>query len=153
MAKYQAHSATSRAAAAHAERRELRDQARVLAFYKRRGEQGATSDEVQRQLKLLHQTGSARVADLLQDGKIVESGHRRRTRHGRWADVLILAPPGTPAREPRARHQLEGFSPAQLARLLQELQGLHRAAELSDWKLPETTKLLSWLRRKAPHVK
>lgn len=153
MAKYQAHSSTSRAAAKHAEKREADDKSRVLEFYKRRGEQGATSDEAQRHLRLLHQTGSARVADLLQEGKLIESGYRRRTRHGRWADVLILAPPGTPPREPRERHHLDGFSHAQLARLLQELQDLHRTAELEGGWLPDTARFLYWLRRKVPHVK
>jgi len=53
------------------------------------GSHGATADEVLVHFDLDHQTGSARVTELKQSGKIVPSGRRRRTRTGRWAAVMI----------------------------------------------------------------
>ena len=46
-------------------------------------------DEVLVQFDVAYQTGSARVTELKQAGKIVPSGRRRRTRTGRWAAVLV----------------------------------------------------------------
>jgi predicted HTH transcriptional regulator len=58
----------------------------VLAFIR---EGSATCDEVEEHLALRHQTASARVRDLVKDGKIRDSGARRPTRSGRMARVYI----------------------------------------------------------------
>jgi DNA adenine methylase len=59
--------------------------ARVLVEIRERC--GATCDEVEEALDLRHQTASARVNELCSDGKIVDSGERRKTRSGRAAIV------------------------------------------------------------------
>lgn len=143
---FQAHSLTSRMAAEHVRGRARQDRQRVLAFIIARGlTLGATSDEVQRSLHLTHQTGSARVAELLQQGKIIESGRRRRTLTGCLADVLIEAPPNTPPREPRRRTQLEGFTHSQLARLSLELHTLYAGAQAQGAApSPDVERLLRW---------
>ncbi len=151
MLPFQAHSTTSRQAAKKARRRSKLDRVRVLEYVRSRGPLGATSDEVQRRLHLAHQTGSARVAELLKQGFIVESGRRRLTVRGCLADVLVEAPPGTPARMVRGRREPHGFTESELARLSLELQQLH--ADLETAKKPisrELQKLLQWLRAKAP---
>jgi N6-adenosine-specific RNA methylase IME4 len=62
---------------------------RVLVEIRERG--GATCDEVEVALDLRHQTASARVNELLNDGLISDSGLRRHTRSGRAATVWVLA--------------------------------------------------------------
>jgi hypothetical protein len=116
---HQAHSETSREAAIAAIPNAASDRARILEFIRKRGlEVGATSDECQAEFHLAHQTGSARVAELLQAGLIIESGRRRKTRRGRWADVLVIAPAGTPPRNIRKRRViLKGFAEEELPQL------------------------------------
>jgi hypothetical protein len=62
---------------------------RIESWFFSRGLEGATSDEVLVHFDVAYQTGSARVTELKQAGKIVPSGRRRRTRTGRWAAVLV----------------------------------------------------------------
>jgi|TARA_R100001463_G_scaffold22340_1_gene53574 hypothetical protein len=62
---------------------------RIENWVRLQGEKGATSDEVLVHFDIAYQTGSARVTELKQAGKIVPSGRRRRTRTGRWAAVLV----------------------------------------------------------------
>lgn len=62
--------------------------ARVLAEIATRG--GATCDEVEVALDLRHQTASARVNELAEEGKIADSGARRKTRSGREAIVWVV---------------------------------------------------------------
>ena len=118
---HQAHSETSREAAIAALPNAATDRARILDFIRRRGAEGATSDECQAEFHLAHQTGSARVAELLQGGFIVKSGRRRKTRRGRDADVLVIAPPGTPRQGMRKRRVvvLTGFASEELPQLHQ----------------------------------
>jgi hypothetical protein len=52
---------------------------------------GATCDEVEQWLDLTHQTASARCAELKAQGKVKDSGARRRTRSGRLAAVLVAS--------------------------------------------------------------
>lgn len=62
----------------------------VLAFIRRRGDAGATADEVQVALSLTHQTGSARVSELANKFELIEdSGRRRKTRSGSKAAVYV----------------------------------------------------------------
>lgn len=52
---------------------------------------GATCDEVEQWLDMPHQTASARITELKAQGKLIDSGARRRTRSGRLAAVLRAA--------------------------------------------------------------
>lgn len=62
----------------------------VLAFIRRRGDEGATADEVQVALGLTHQTSSARVSELANKFEMIEdSGRRRKTRSGSKAAVYV----------------------------------------------------------------
>lgn len=54
---------------------------------------GATCDEVEQQLRMRHQTASARIRELYRAGDLRDSGKRRPTRSGRPAIVWVLAPP------------------------------------------------------------
>lgn len=67
------------------------DRIRVLNFIRRRGENGATADEIQAGLDMTHQSGSARVSELLNKyGEIKDSGSQRKTRSGSNATVYIV---------------------------------------------------------------
>lgn len=55
------------------------------------GRYGATCDEIEAATGLLHQTCSARMNDLMNEGVIKPSGFKRSTRRGRPADVYCLA--------------------------------------------------------------
>jgi predicted transcriptional regulator len=65
----------------------LRD--RVYQHVLSKGNAGATCDEVEAELKLRHQTASARVRELAQLGRIVDSTGRRKTRSGRYAVIWV----------------------------------------------------------------
>lgn len=153
---HQAHSETSKQAALSALSSAATDRERILGFIKARGVTGATSDECQAEFNLAHQTGSARVAELLQAGLIIESGRRRKTRRGRDADVLVVAPPGTPPRTVQKQRKVpEGFTEEELPQLyLQYVKLCERArASGKDFKLdPLLVRLGYWLRGNAGGV-
>jgi hypothetical protein len=69
--------------------------ARVVAHIASCGPHGATSDEVEAALGLLHQGCSARFTDAKRQGLIIPSGHRRPTRAGRMAAAFIVPPAET----------------------------------------------------------
>jgi hypothetical protein len=153
---HQAHSETSKEAAIAALPNAATFRSRILEFIRKRGAEGATSDECQAEFHLAHQTGSARVAELLQGGFIIESGRRRKTRRGRDADVLVIAPPGTPQRGPRQRVVPKGFSDEELPQLHQAYAELcaHALAERKrtdkDATLdPLVVRLGAWIRENA----
>lgn len=56
---------------------------------------GTTCDNIEKWLRLRHQTASARVWELFHAGRIVDSGKRGRTRSGRRAVIYVV-----PARGP-----------------------------------------------------
>jgi len=58
---------------------------RVLDFIQTQG--GATDDEIEQGLEMIHQTASARRRELVLLGFVEPSGEKRRTRTGRWALV------------------------------------------------------------------
>lgn len=62
---------------------------RIESWVAKRDRKGATADEVCVYFDVAYQTGSARVTELKQAGKLVPSGRRRRTRSGRFAAVLV----------------------------------------------------------------
>jgi len=136
------------------------DRARILDFIRSRGVVGATSDECQAWFGLSHQTGSARVAELLQAGIIIESGHRRKTRRNRDADVLVVAPVGTPQRGINKRRVIpKGFTEEELPQLYARFRKLCAHAIADQKRLnkeveldPLIVRLGSWLRENAGPV-
>ena len=67
------------------------DRIRVLDFIRRQGKNGATADEIQAALDMTHQSGSARVSELLNKyGEIKDSGRQRKTRSGSNATVYVV---------------------------------------------------------------
>ena len=56
--------------------------------------EGITCDEIEEDLSMSHQTASARVNEIVGAGFAIDSGHRRRTRSGRAARVLIASDEG-----------------------------------------------------------
>lgn len=68
--------------------------ARVLVEIRERG--GSTCDEVEVALDLRHQTASARINELMEEGRVRDSGQRRKTRSGRqaivWEEQRSLSP-------------------------------------------------------------
>ncbi len=68
---------------------------KIAAYIKNKNKFGATCDEVERALKMPHQTASARIRGLFTDGRLQDSGQRRMTRTKRKATVWIYgAGPG-----------------------------------------------------------
>lgn len=65
--------------------------ARVFAYIESRGATGTTCDEVEHALSLRHQTASARIRELVLEGRVVDSGTRRTTRSGHSATVWIVS--------------------------------------------------------------
>lgn len=86
-------STTSMAAAQSMRKRAETDRARVLAYVRECGDDGATCDEVEVALDLTHQSASARMWDLCGKGGgtpvIRLTSARRRTRSGRGAGVYV----------------------------------------------------------------
>lgn len=90
-APFAAGSDTSKAAAAAIEPAAKTYRAVVLAYLRGRGVHGATCDEVEQAIGLIHQTASARIRELAQAGLIFEAG-KRATRTGRAAVVWCSKP-------------------------------------------------------------
>lgn len=91
---------TSRAARDVAVASSRNRKSQILAFIVGRGWFGATIDEISEALDILTATVCPLRLDLEREGKIVDSGRRRDTRHGRPAAVWIGA--GIPQRGPAA---------------------------------------------------
>ena len=89
-APFIAESDTSRAAAESIEPHLQYLQTVVLREYAH-SPQGLTCDDVERLTSLRHQTASARVKELRDMGKIVDSGRRAKTRSGRSAVVYVVS--------------------------------------------------------------
>lgn len=62
---------------------------RVLAFLVRRPKYGATFDEIEHRLRILHQSTGGIKRWLVDHKKITDSGLRRKTRSGRGATVWV----------------------------------------------------------------
>lgn len=67
------------------------DEARVLDHIRNSGAFGATDDEIEQALHMLHQTASARRRGLVLKDFILDSGRTRPTRTGCHAAVWIAA--------------------------------------------------------------
>lgn len=63
----------------------------ILRLIERRPVTGYTCDEVEQRLNMIHQTASARIAELQQQGDLLESGRLRPTRTGYTARVMLPA--------------------------------------------------------------
>jgi uracil-DNA glycosylase family 4 len=74
---------------------------RVFRYVEQQGPLGATRDEVEVALDMIHQTASARVYDLVKAGRLVETERTRPTRSGTMAGVLVaVSPPLRPTFDP-----------------------------------------------------
>ena len=149
---FQAHSQTSLEAALSVMTTAATDRKRILEFIRSRDPfPGASSDECQVEFGLTHQTGSARVSELLQMGLIIESGRKRKTRAGRNADVYVIAPPGTPPRSINARRKVpKGFTDEELSELYLQFYDLCAFAKAHKKQLhPLIVRLGYWLRENA----
>lgn len=63
---------------------------RILRFLRQRGKTGATTDEIESALGMLHQTASPAVIKLRREGRISANGVKRKTRTGRKAEVHVV---------------------------------------------------------------
>ena len=63
---------------------------RVETAVQAAGPDGLTCDDLEAQLAMRHQTCSPRVYELVAQGRLLDSGFRRRTRTGRTAIVWIV---------------------------------------------------------------
>ncbi len=80
---------TSRAAATSLRRHAVRQRERILELVRSMAGRGVTADEVERILELSHQTASARLHDLANDGQLVRTDFTRPTRSGRRARIYL----------------------------------------------------------------
>lgn len=88
-APYQSHSRTSRAAADGIEPKAGTKRAIVLAFLRGRGQDGATDDEMQREIPMGANTQRPRRVELLAARLIRDSGRERNTAGGDAAVVWV----------------------------------------------------------------
>lgn len=86
---WQGHSDTSREAAQAGAANATIVRARVRDFFQEKGEYGATCDEAEAKLGIIHQSCSARVRELVLAGDIADLGDRRLTRSNRRARVYV----------------------------------------------------------------
>jgi hypothetical protein len=66
---------------------------RIWEFLHERGGQGATCDEVEAALDIVHPSCSTRLLELRRMGRIEFAGERRKTRSGREAEVYVALEP------------------------------------------------------------
>lgn len=76
---------------------------RILDFIRKAGPRGATADEAEEALGLPHQSGSARTAELRQEGLIHFTAERRNTRQGKPARVYFEGAAPAPSAAAPAR--------------------------------------------------
>jgi len=88
---FQAHSGTSRAAAEGMRSPAVTDRAAVLMVIQQ-STHGRTDEEIQRMLKLNPSTQRPRRIELVQAGKVRDSGRTRKTKSGRAATVWEVIP-------------------------------------------------------------
>lgn len=88
---FQAHSGTSRAAAEEMRGSAKTDREAVLIVIQQ-SNHGRTDEEIQRMLKLNPSTERPRRIELVQAGKVRDSGRTRKTKSGRAAAVWEASP-------------------------------------------------------------
>jgi hypothetical protein len=84
--------ATTIAAAASIEPHAPRLQDRVLQLLQAHGDRGATGEEIAAELQLRTSSATARVNELVQLGKVRDSGSTRENSSGRRAIVWVVKP-------------------------------------------------------------
>lgn len=62
---------------------------RILALVDSKSVAGLTCDEIEKVLKMKHQTVSARLVEMLAAGVLIRTAKRRQTRSGRHASVVV----------------------------------------------------------------
>ena len=87
MAKFVRGSDTSQAAAQSIEQNAATMRGMIYVMIKRKEKLGATCDEVEEFLNLRHQTVSARIREMAEQGLLHDSGLRRMTRSKHMATV------------------------------------------------------------------
>jgi predicted Rossmann fold nucleotide-binding protein DprA/Smf involved in DNA uptake len=88
---YAPQSATSKAAAkAHASPAQIQAEQVFTAIARTKGD-GLTCDQIEEALGMSHQSASARITALVDDGRVVRTPRTRKTRSGHKASVLISA--------------------------------------------------------------
>jgi hypothetical protein len=70
--------------------------AQIFDWIDHRGEHGATCDEVEVELDLIHQTASARIRELVLMDRLYDTERRRLTRTNRLARVYCVKRRGLP---------------------------------------------------------
>jgi hypothetical protein len=131
-------------AAADAKGNARNDEERVLALLRHRGDEGATDDEIEVALGLIHQNASARRRGLVLQGFIKDSGKRRETRTGRDAVVWIVTNEGI-AGTPVARRDPTKKSLKAVADLMASLVAHAKPGAFpEDWHVVQR-----WLERKS----
>lgn len=144
-APFVAGSTTSRQAAQSVQEFTGAMRLRVLAFIASRGAEGATSDEAEHGLGMIHQSSSPRIVELHDGGYITDSGNRRPTVRGRLAIVwlptelgLAMALDPLPARAARCKAKLVtmGSSRSHRCMLAKGHKGTHRTATGDTWGDP-----------------
>lgn len=136
-------SLTSQAAAMSQSRAHGMDEMRVLQHIGKIGAFGATDDEVEFALDMLHQTASARRRTLVMREQLVDSGITRKTRSGRPATVwvipqfgpLALGLPAPARRGPPTKEQLKAF--------VKEVDGA------LDLNVKAHAEVMAWLKKRA----
>jgi hypothetical protein len=125
-----AHSDTSRAAALAQLGRATREHKRIYKHVKQAGAQGKTCDEVEEELKLRHQTASARLRELTIMGKLAIDDLKRPTRTGNPAHVYRIT-----TLVPHPHPVVIPYTTGQLRKLLRQI---HRyASKARRGKRPE----------------
>lgn len=88
---YAPNSPTSKAAAkAHASPAQIQEEQVFSAISRTKGD-GLTCQQVEEALEMAHESASARITALVDDGRIVVTSRTRKTRSGHRARVLISA--------------------------------------------------------------
>ncbi len=111
---------------------------RIYKFVESRGAQGATRDEIETSLGMLHQTVSPRLRELEQDGCVIDSGAVRPTKSNFDAVVWVIK--GPYSKGDRAAQHLK---PKQ-ADIEEALFEIH--AQFGEVCMPDTVRnLLVWI--------
>lgn len=134
-------SATSKGAAVSQLKAHLADELRVLQAIGAHGAHGATDDEIEQQLDMIHQTASARRRTLVLRGLVCDSGTTRKTRRKRHATVWVAQAFQSPLLALVARRQ---SAPTKA-----ELKAFLEAVTVETWSRQEQyANVISWLRRR-----
>lgn len=114
---------TSEQAAESVRLSSLTDEAKVLTLI-REHPMGLTDDAIELHLGLRHQNASARRKGLVDKGKVKDSGHRRRTRSGRFAVVWVAGYDPDPIRGAKAARGMPRPSTSSLRSAVESIEAM-----------------------------